>query len=800
MARYKPIRSHKEQSCKMPLPRTRSLFFFGLFAATLWLWMPRSPLEPAESSAPGMDKVDEVPYTPRSPVSNFSDTPPIENHSLTAVLPIISHSLEGLEFLLSPFLVPSDNIREVILICPQKILSDARRALKIILSYRNTVDHPNVSLLPYAGSSYRNSTLISAASRVRTEWVLVLDDHGLQRLSSRQRAYLLSPLSISLPVGPNGFLRFPANASCIPATANFEPADYLIPPLVAPAHLFPRAFSHPADSDPWLVFGIRVAKTHLEMIGGLILPSNINDLNCPEQYSRPPSLERTWIDHRPNGILSAVKEQKRPSHSASVSGYFVLVVPYLEDLHVFMPVACRLQSVGHTVSVLLYQASPSDATYCSSEDCILHCSTLSHTTPTLNHWLESLDASPDVVFALDVQDFLSVTLTMVLLHEPYRDTTLIRLPRADIPYSDWIGSLTLRELRNWNVPEITISVITDHRPHSLQRLLTSLTRARYFGERVGLRINLEQTADPETLRVIQDFGWNHGNVFVYHRVIHGGLLPAVVESWYPNSNDSYGLLLEDDIEVSPMFFAWIKMTLLRYRHGGPENISPSVFGISLYQQKMIELRPEGRRSFDARALFTTNDTPNPSTPYLSQIPCSWGAVYFPEHWREFHDYLSIRLSEYSMKIHEDVVPDIRSNKWVKSWKKYFIELIYLRGYVMLYPNYANFTSLSTNHLEVGSHVKDQPEEEYLRKKALFMLPLMSLPNASMPSSPGLLDLPEQKLPSLSSLPVLDLMGRLSSASELLERGIERRAELTGCSAVISPIHDARELMCLQEFT
>ncbi|KAG1728054.1 uncharacterized protein EDB91DRAFT_1228589 [Suillus paluster] len=742
----------------------RSLFLLGLFAATLWLWMPRGPdTLSAPGNSEGMDNVDNVPRT-LSLVSNFSGTPPIESHSLTVVLPILPHHLEGLDVLLSPFLVPSDNIREVILICPQNTLSDARRVLKKILSYSGTVDHPNLSLLPYTSSSSHNSTLLSSASRVRTEWILLLDECGLKGLSSGQRVYLLNPLSISLPVGPNGFLRFPANASCIPATRDFESADYLVPPFVSPTHLFPRTFPHLANSDPWLYFGVHVAKTHLEMIGGLVLPSNINDLNYYEQNPHPLSLERTQIERSPKGIRSDDRTQKRPSHSASASGHFVLVFPHLEDLHAFMPVACRLHSVGHTLSVLLYQASSSDAMYCSSEDCTLHCSTLSHTTPTFNHWLEFLDILPDVVFALDVQDFLSVTLTMVLLHESFRETTLIRLPRTDLPYSDWIGSLTLRELRNWNVPEITISVITDHRPHSLQRLLTSLTSARYFGKRVGLRINLEQTADLETLRVIQDFEWRHGDVFVHHRVIHGGLLPAVVESWYPNSNYSYGLLLEDDIEVSPLFFAWIKMTVLRYR---------------LYQQKMIELRPEGRRFFDAMALFTTNDIPNPDTPYLSQIPCSWGAVYFPEHWREFHDYLSIRLSEYSMKIHENVVPDIRSNKWVKSWKKYFIELVYLRGYVMLYPNYANFTSLSTNHLEVGSHVKDQPEDEYLRKKALFMLPLMSLPNASGLSSPGLLDLPKKKLPSLSSLPVLDLMGRLSSASDLLERGTKRRTELTG---------------------
>ncbi|KAG2150308.1 uncharacterized protein EDB93DRAFT_1084429 [Suillus bovinus] len=725
-------------------------------------------------------------------------TSPIENHSLTAIMPILSHSFEDLKFLLSPLLVPSDTIREVILICPQAILSDARRVLEKILSNSDTVDHPNISLLPYTSSSFYTSTLTNAVFRIRTEWVLVLDNHGLQGLNSEQQAYLLCPLSISLPVGPNGFLRFPANSSRILATNRLEPAEYLIPPFVAPTHLFTRTFLHLADSDPWLAFGMHVAKTHIEMIGGLVLPSDIS--NCCEQNFHLPCLEKIQIEHNQTGILSADNGSRTQKRPASASGHFVLVVPHLEDLHAFVPVLCRLQSVGHTISVLLYLASSSDAMYCSSENCTLQYSTLSHTAPTLHKWLDSLGALPDVIFTLDVQDFVSVTFTMVLLHEPYRKTTLIRLPRTDISHSDWIGSLTLRELRNWNIPDITISVITDHRPDSLQRLLTSLTSARYFGERIGIRINMEQTADLETLRVIQDFEWPHGDVFVHHRVIHGGLLPAVVESWYPSSDNSYGLLLEDDIEVSPLFFAWIKMTVLRYRYGGPENISPSVFGISLYQQKMIELRPEGRRSFDARALFTTDGILNPSTPYLSQIPCSWGAVYFPEHWREFHDYLSIRLSEYSMKIQENVVPDIRSNKWVKSWKKYFIELVYLRGYVMLYPNYANFTSLSTNHLEIGSHVKSQPEEEYSRKKGLFMLPLMPLTNASMPLYPGLLDLPGQKLPSLSSLPVLDLVGKLCSVSELLERGTKRRTELTGCSATTPLTYDARELMCLQEFT
>jgi len=77
---------------------------------------------------------------------------------------------------------------------------------------------------------------------------------------------------------------------------------------------------------------------------------------------------------------------------------------------------------------------------------------------------------------------------------------------------------------------------------------------------------MEQSADRKTMEMIDDFRWMRGSLFVHHRIVHGGLLTAVVESWYPQSNNTYGLLLEDDVELSPLFYAWAKMALLRYRY------------------------------------------------------------------------------------------------------------------------------------------------------------------------------------------------------------------------------------------
>lgn len=81
---------------------------------------------------------------------------------------------------------------------------------------------------------------------------------------------------------------------------------------------------------------------------------------------------------------------------------------------------------------------------------------------------------------------------------------------------------------------------------------------------------------------------------------------------------------------------------------------------------------EGRRPFDPRAVLQSLGK-DPSSPYLSQVPCSWGAVYFPQAWREFHSYLVHRLAITPVSV---LVP-LRSNSWSRSWKRYFNELVYL---------------------------------------------------------------------------------------------------------------------------
>ncbi|KAJ7043442.1 hypothetical protein C8F04DRAFT_718749 [Mycena alexandri] len=712
--------SLRRKFCK---PRYLVLLLFALY-----IFVSRPVPTPAEQ------RPDQRPPNLNfsSVVQELGHTRSIEPGSLTAVLPVTLTSLTNLLTTLDPLLSPPSCVSKVLLVCPESLLSQARAVVRqAVRSSPEASNHPDVLLYPWPGDP--TVAVLHAATQSTTEWMLLLDETGLGAVSARTRDALTCPVTADLPVGPRGVIGSPSNWSCAPPSLETRPALYLLPPFTLPGSLVQ------GHHENWSDLGRAVSQSREDQLGGVVRSFGDPDFNwCNDgrQYSTPTT--------DPTLLASS---QEDPN------SLFVILLPNINDLRFIVPLVCRLHNSALSVKILLY----SESRVTSEEDIFSGCqfqydtiwSTERLVSSMIYDWLDRMGRKADIIFTV------SEPATQSLRSE---HATIVRIPRQDLEHVHWMGSLSLVEWKNWHVPQLEVNIITQDRPQSLERLLGSLSQARFFGDSVSLRMNMEQSSDLETIRVVDAYQWNHGSVFTHRRVVHGGLLTAVVESWYPHSNDSYGLILEDDIELSPLFYAWIKMGILRYRYGRARNETAQLFGISLYQQKNVELHLEGRKALNPRALFANNHFPYPSTPYLSQVPCSWGAVYFPEHWREFHAYLAERLSELTMELERVVVPDVRSNHWTKSWKKYFIELVYLRGYVMLYPNYPDFLSFSTNHLEVGSHVKDRPKE----KLEVFRRPLMDL----SVSEQLLLDLPGETLPRWDVLPVLNLTGVLTSLEKI----------------------------------
>ena len=103
-----------------------------------------------------------------------------------------------------------------------------------------------------------------------------------------------------------------------------------------------------------------------------------------------------------------------------------------------------------------------------------------------------------------------------------------------------------------------MAVITHRRAASLRRLLSSMSAAHYVGDTVDVSFSLEAGADAATVAAASSWEWvltltltltptltltltptlaptrwAHGSKAVRLRVRKGGLIGAVVESWYP---------------------------------------------------------------------------------------------------------------------------------------------------------------------------------------------------------------------------------------------------------------------------
>ena len=530
--------------------------------------------------------------------------------SLTALLPLTSDSLPRLEAIILNLLGQRSHLQEIIISCPQMLLPPARIALKKAVMASHDRNHIEISLHPLPHILSNVAAVMELANEVTTAWILFLDELGLESCHEEIQEALLNPLAVPLPAGPRGFLNLPTNISCVYPSDVFQLASFLIPPFVmASEFVVPGYFSQPIPQS-WSEFGHRISQSQMGDSGGVVIPSEVTvdwchlirsagdlPLGLPN-WSSEDAVDNSTVNLFPERNPHSSSDQELANKSLTMLpalGTFTVLLPSSRELRLLAVTLCRLQGNGYVVHALLYREYDTVHTSKTSENpfavfgnCRLYYDVIVEDLLTgqefgLSYvlaWLDTMDRWPDVVIALDGEDSLS-HLGKALKSRRSSQTTLLTLPTADLLYCEWMSSLTIEEWKSeccqfdkqpvlifcidWNNPRIDIAVITNDRPDSLGRLLASMSAARLFGDVVNIRINLEQSSDAQTIQIAEQFHWEHGSTTINRRVILGGLLPAVVESWYPTSNHSYGLLLEDDVEVSPMFYAWAKMAILRYR-------------------------------------------------------------------------------------------------------------------------------------------------------------------------------------------------------------------------------------------
>jgi hypothetical protein len=248
---------------------------------------------------------------------------------------------------------------------------------------------------------------------------------------------------------------------------------------------------------------------------------------------------------------------------------------------------------------------------------------------------------------------------------------------------------------------------------SLMRLLNSLKKADFFSSALPrLIIELPHQVDAPTKQYLERFKWppsavhNKGSLLtLHHRIPQHGLSSdensiRFLESFWPaDAFTSHVLVLSPQAELSPLFFHYLKYTMLEYKYSRTTSVlHRNLLGISLdlpstYLNDSSSLIPP-----------TTNATT--ATPFLWQAPNSNAALYFGDKWVELHDFVAQLLDSQHKLPSSTILKEKLVSKTYPSWLEHVLKLVRARGYSTLYPNFDS-DSLVTLHNDLY-----QPPEEF----------------------------------------------------------------------------------------
>lgn len=248
-----------------------------------------------------------------------------------------------------------------------------------------------------------------------------------------------------------------------------------------------------------------------------------------------------------------------------------------------------------------------------------------------------------------------------------------------------------------------------------------------------------------------------------------------VEAFYPRSADSSVLILNANTQLSKWYYHYLLYATLEYRYSlYRRDDADQLFGISLED-------PPSYLSGDS-----SFSTPEPASPFLYPAPNPRAALYFPQHWAEFHDFYSHQLrgigagGNTSFAYKPTALPLAKDVE--TSWQKPYLELIRTRGYTMLYPGFAR-EALAVVHNEVPSHTHKS------EKKVPHEKPLMERIGP-------LEHLPDENLPTWNNLPLYDLWGKRADWDVVDTAAMNYRLSISTCpQTTTAPPFSVADLFC-----
>ncbi|KAB2625738.1 hypothetical protein D8674_017398 [Pyrus ussuriensis x Pyrus communis] len=249
-----------------------------------------------------------------------------------------------------------------------------------------------------------------------------------------------------------------------------------------------------------------------------------------------------------------------------------------------------------------------------------------------------------------------------------------------------------------------IKVLTFNRLDSVARCLRSLAAANYLTDEVHLHVyvdhfalgdapsNIDQKLQEShrILEFVDEFEWKFGSKLVHYRTANVGLQAQWLEAWWPNSDNEFTFVVEDDLEVSPLYYKFLTSLIVNYYYNA-SNYRPYIYGASLQRPRFVPGKHGNK--------LQMNDT---TRLFLYQLVGTWGQLLFPKPWKEFR----VWYDNHKAKGIKPFLDGMVTTGWYKKmgekiWTPWFIKFIHTRGYFNIYTNFLQERALSVSHRDAG---------------------------------------------------------------------------------------------------
>ncbi|KAL7126972.1 hypothetical protein ABFS83_14G223100 [Erythranthe nasuta] len=252
-----------------------------------------------------------------------------------------------------------------------------------------------------------------------------------------------------------------------------------------------------------------------------------------------------------------------------------------------------------------------------------------------------------------------------------------------------------------------VKLLTFNRLSSLSRCLNSLSKANYdAGDAVHLHVYIDHfpldsrndsaeldgklSVSRQIVDFVDGFDWRFGEKLVHYRTTNAGLQAQWLEAWWPSSDHEFAFVVEDDLEVSPLYYRFLKAVILNYYYNA-SNFSPSIYGASLQRPRFVPGKHGNKMQLDGENQI-----------FLYELVGTWGQLLFPKPWKEFRLWYDTHKAKGMKPLLDGMV----TTGWYKKmgeriWTPWFIKFIHSHGYFNIYTNFRKERALSVSHRDAG---------------------------------------------------------------------------------------------------